>query len=189
MDGDSKKALHASLKEAWHKLDSQYEFYAKSAGLNFTTVLVLQILHDSKELYTQKDLCEKLGLPKQLVNSIITSFWQQGFVQLKEAKDRRNKNIIVTGKGKDYFASVLDPLEEAESAAWEDFSDEEMTSFIKTLEKYVASLERVLKVKKIYEMLNWYVIICQHIESVPKSSHHSSILGFHVCRYAMENLP
>ena len=142
MDGDSKRALYASLKEAWHKLDSQYELYAKSVGLSFTTVLVMQILHDSKEMYTQKDFCEKLGLPKQLINSIITSFWQQGLVQLKEAKDRRNKYIIVTDKGKDYFKSVLNPLEEAESAAWEDFSDEELISFIKTLEKYVVSFER-----------------------------------------------
>ena len=149
MDGDSKKALYTLLKEAWHKLDCQYELYAKSVGLSFTTVFVMQILHDSKEIYTQKDLCEKLGLPKQLINSVITSFWEKGFVQLKEARDRRSKNIIVTEKGIDYFASVLNPLEEAESVAWEDFSDEELNSFIKTLEKYVASFEKALKVNKI----------------------------------------
>ena len=73
----------------------------------------------------------------------------EGIRAVKRSQRPKEQNIIVTDKAKDYFASVLNPLEEAESAAWEDFSDEELISFIKTLEKYVASFEKVLKVKKI----------------------------------------
>ena len=70
MDNDSQKLISA-LKEMWYKMDCLYDLYAKSAGLNLSTIFVLQILRDSAETYTQKDICEKLGLPKQFVNSII----------------------------------------------------------------------------------------------------------------------
>jgi len=145
MDKEPQKAISA-LKEIWHKMDGAYEFYAKSQGLNTTTVLVAQLLINSPdEVYTQKDICEKLELPKQVVNSIVKSFWEQGFIELREARDRRNKEIIVTQSGRDYKRKMLKPLEDAELAAWEGFSAEEITAFAKTLEKYVKNLERILK--------------------------------------------
>ncbi|MCL1996507.1 MAG: MarR family winged helix-turn-helix transcriptional regulator [Defluviitaleaceae bacterium] len=145
MDNDTKKALFSALKETWHKMNSQFDLYAKAVGVNFTTIIILQFLYEATEIYTQKDICEKLGLPKQLVNAIIKSFWEQGFVKLKEAKDRRNKDILITDKGKEYAVSVLKPLEDAESAAWDNFTDEELTAFVRVLEKYVVSFERELK--------------------------------------------
>ena len=144
MDDDSKKALFATLKEIWHKMDVQYELYAKSVGLNFTAILVIQLLHDSTEAYTQKELCEKLILPKQLIHSIIKSFWEQGFVKLQETENRRIKSIIVTDEGRGYFSSVLKPLEDAESSAWESFPDEEFAAFVKTMERYAISFENAL---------------------------------------------
>ena len=137
MDTNSKKALFTTLKETWHKMDCQFNSYAKSRGLNFPTVLILQLLHDSTEVYTQKDICEKLGLPKQLVFSIIKPFWEQGYVELREAKDRRNKDVIITEKGMAYAVSVLKPLEDAEESAWANFSDDEVVTFVRTMGEYV----------------------------------------------------
>ena len=139
-----RKALFVTLKEQGYKLDFLYNLYAKSVDLNFTSILVLQLLHDATEVYTQKDICEKLGLPKHLVNVIIKSFWEQGFVKLKEAKDRRNKEIIVTSKGKKYAISVLKPLEDIEFSVWDSLSDEELTTFVRAMERYVESFESVL---------------------------------------------
>jgi DNA-binding MarR family transcriptional regulator len=144
MDNDSQKLISA-LKEMWYKMDSLYDLYAKSVGLNFPTILVLYLLCDSAETYTQKGLSEKLGLPKQFVNSIMKSFWEQGYVELKEAKDRRNKHIILTDKGKEYASSVLMPLEEAESIAWASFSAEEIKNLAKTTEKYNKAFEIALE--------------------------------------------
>ena len=145
MENDLKKIAYSSLKEAWHKMDNLYNFYAKSVGINFTIILVLQILFESEDVaYTQKELCDKLGLPKQLVNNIMKSFWEQGYVQLREAKDRRNKEIIVTDKGKSYAAKVLKPLEDAESDAWDCFSAEELANLAKTMEKFTTAFEGTL---------------------------------------------
>jgi len=144
VDKESQKVV-SSLKETFHKLDSLYDVYAKSVGLNFITILVLQLLDDSLQVYTQKDVCEKLDLPKQLVNSIIKSLWEQGYVQLKEAKDRRNKDIIVTDKGRVYILNILKPLTDAESAAWEGFGAGEILQCANTMEKYARAFEHVLQ--------------------------------------------
>jgi DNA-binding MarR family transcriptional regulator len=145
MDNDSKKALFATLKEVWHKMDSNFDYYAKSMGINFPAVLILQLLLDATEAYTQKDICEKLGLPKQLVFSIIKPFWEQGYVELKEAKDRRNKDVFLTDTGKEYALSILQPLEDAEAAAWANFSDEDFITFVRIMEKYAEAFGSALK--------------------------------------------
>jgi len=130
-----------SLKKSWHQVDTLYDLYAKSRGLNFTSILVLQLLHEAEEDYTQKRLCEKLGLPKQFVNAIIKSFWEQGYVTLKEAKDRRNKELSLTEKGRDYAACVMKPLEDAEAAMWESFSPNEISLLKNMLTRYTKALE------------------------------------------------
>jgi len=144
MSNDSRK-IKSAIKEISHRLDSLYDSYAKSVGLNSTTIMVLQHLLDSEKPQTQKEVCNTLGLPKQLVNSIIKTFWEQGFVRLKEAKDRRNKDIIVTDEGRTYAAKILRPLDDAESAAWDSFTDDEIIYLSKSLEKYTDTFEGILK--------------------------------------------
>ncbi|MCL2397189.1 MAG: MarR family winged helix-turn-helix transcriptional regulator [Defluviitaleaceae bacterium] len=132
-------------KEAWYKVDGLYDFYAKSVGLNLTNILVLELLSDPTEIYTQKDVCEKLGLPKQLVNSIIKSLWEQRHVELREARDRRNKDIIVTDNGMEYIIGILKPMEDAEAVAWSSFSAEEIANLAKIMEKFVEVFGDALK--------------------------------------------
>ena len=144
MDNYSKRVI-SELKETWHKMDGIYGRYAKSLDLNYTSILVFQLLRDFKQTYTQKDVCERLELPKQLVNSIIKSLWEQGYVKLKEAEDRRNKNIIITDRGKEYLLSVLKPLEDAEVSAWENIDADEILIIAKTTEKYALALESILE--------------------------------------------
>jgi len=147
MDNNSQTGS-ITMKELCHKMDRLYDYYAKSVGLNFTTLMVLQYLCDSEKTQTkktQKELCETLGMPKQLVNSIIKSFWEQGYVRLKEAKDRRNKEIIVTDKGQEFATKILKPLDDAEYAVWDSFTYDEVLNLSKSLEKYATVFEGILK--------------------------------------------
>lgn len=144
MDNALLADARARFMETWHRIDSLFTLYAKSQGLNFTTMLVLELLCDSDVIYTQKDICEKLEMPKQFINSIITSFWEQGLVELKEAKDRRNKNIFLTKKGKEYAGENLRSLRDAENRAWECFTNEEVIAFVNAMEKYEKSFGRIL---------------------------------------------
>ena len=142
MDKDMKVFLR--FKESWRRIDNLYDLYAKSVGLNFTAILVLELLCEPG-VHTQKELAKKLGLPKQLINTIITSFWKQSYVKLKEGKDRRNKEIRFTNKGTEYAESVLLPMQEMDCKALETFTADEMISFIAMTEKYEKSYEMLLE--------------------------------------------
>ena len=133
------------VKQVWYRLDSVVGLYAKGKGINVTTLFILECLAEEDELYTQKILCEKLMLPKQLVNAVIKSFWEQGFVDLKEAKDRRHKNIMLTEKGKEYAESIINPLNEADERAWDRFSQEELINTAELLEKYAKAMEECVR--------------------------------------------
>jgi len=131
----------------WHRIDCLFNTYAKKKGLNFTSLMILEFIYDShtsQEFYTQKDICENLALPKQLVNSVITSFWEQGYVELKQAKDRRNKNIFLTEKGMAYTTEIINALDAAEDKTWECFGDEEIIAFVNSMEKYEKAFEETI---------------------------------------------
>lgn len=141
-------STRAKFTETWYRIDNLFDRYAKSIGLNFSTMLVLGFIYESEESYTQKDLCEKLELSKQFVNTIITSFWKQGYVELKEAKDRRRKELSLTEKGKEYAEGILRSVRDAETKAWECFTDEEAIAFVNAMEKYGKSFENALKITR-----------------------------------------
>jgi len=133
------------FKQVWYRLDNLVVQYAKNAGISITTLFVLEMLAEENSQYTQKTLCERLMLPKQLVNAIIKTFWEQAYVELKEAKDRRHKIIRLTDSGKAYAQSILTPFHNADERAWDTLTDEEMVTIAAALEKYEKAMETNLQ--------------------------------------------
>jgi len=126
-----------------------YNRYAKKRGINFTALLILELLYDAHHdstatPYTQKALCEQLLLPKQLVNGFINNFREDGYIELTEARDRRNKIIRLTDAGLAYVNTANAPMDAAEESAWETFSDEEIATFTAALEKYRQAIQVAL---------------------------------------------
>jgi DNA-binding MarR family transcriptional regulator len=142
--GDFRKNAISKFREIFRSVDIQYSNFVKTLGVNFTSICILECLCDSDTLITQKELCKKLALPKQMVNTVIKSFWEQGFVELKEAKDRRHKVIILTDSGKEYPAKVIKPLQSVDYAAWSCFTNEEMETLIEFVGRYEKSFEQTV---------------------------------------------
>ena len=141
--------VRARFKELWHRIDTTFNLYAKKMGINFTAMLILELLCEAAEdpaipPYTQKILCEKLMLPKQIVNAMINTFREQGYVELREARDRRNKEIRLTESGQAYAKSVVEPLDAADEQAWQAFDDKEIQIFSAALEKYERTMTELL---------------------------------------------
>ena len=133
--------VRSRFKQVWYRLDNLIGQYAKNVGINITTLFVLELLAEENSQYTQKTLCEKLMLPKQLVNAVIKAFWEQDYVELKEAKDRRHKIIRLTDSGKTYAQAILTPFHDADERAWGTFTDEELVAITSALEKYEKAME------------------------------------------------
>ncbi len=124
------------LDDIWQNIDSVYEYYAKSLGLNSTTLYLLHIIYTS-EPCTQKQICDIMMLPKQTVNTIVRDYQNKGLLETTESpEDRRHKHIRLTRQGKAYCKQILPPLEEAESYTLEQFTEEERNMMFTLMEKY-----------------------------------------------------
>lgn len=117
-------------------IEKIYEDYAKSIGLTYMSLTVLQIIYYSHKTCTQKNICEDSHYNKQIVNSIIKAFYDKGYIELKEMpEDRRNKNVTLTSSGRKYADDILLPLSEIEKKALSVISDNEKEQLVSLLSR------------------------------------------------------
>ena len=101
-----------------------YEDYAKSVGLSYTSLSVLEAIYAQPDC-TQKQLCQTCFLPKQTVNAVVTSFYKKGWVRLEEVPtDRRNKTIHFTEQGFAEAQRILARVQESGRAAMAALSED-----------------------------------------------------------------
>lgn len=95
--GDQVRRLWVDLAE----VNAIYDDYAKSVGLSYASLYVLDVIHDSAGDCTQKEIAERTFLPKQTVNAIVKGFGEVGLVEIAGLDtDRRKKRIRLTGDGR-----------------------------------------------------------------------------------------
>lgn len=146
MDKLTVKEQIALFNESWKAIDKSYERYAKSVGLSYMSLVVLEVIYYKQESCTQKFICKEAYLPKQTVNVIIKAFWEQGYVELKEIlSDRRNKRIHLTAAGLDYAEKIIGRLEKAEEAALGQFTQEQRTAVIGLIKSYETAFKESLQ--------------------------------------------
>ena len=117
-------------------IEKVYEDYAKSVGLTYMSLTVLEIISYSETPPTQKEICEQSHYNKQIVNSIIKSFADKGYLAFREVEsDRRNKQVLLTESGKAYADEILASLWEIEQEAVTILSDKEREKLLDMLER------------------------------------------------------
>lgn len=143
MDSNSKiEAFNTS----WRNIDVIYSEYAKRIGLNYTSMHVLNLIA-VLDVTTQSILCERTLLPKQTINVVITQFYKEGLIELKEvAEDRRNKTIHLTEKGKEFVEKYINHIMESEKLAMASMSEDESDALVRNIRRYEEVFrERLLK--------------------------------------------
>ncbi len=142
----TKKEQFKLLFAVWYTLDSLYADYAKSVGLSYTTMLILNMIYEGSGTCTQKILTEKTFLPKQTINTVVTGFYRDGLVVLKEMPDdRRNKTIHLTKKGKELADKIYPKLDNAAMKALEEFDEYEINKLLELMQTYVEKVQINLK--------------------------------------------
>jgi Transcriptional regulators len=116
--------------DLWQGLNTIYEDYARTQEMPYTNLYILNLL-TRIENCTQKIICERTLLPKQTVNTVITCFYKNGWVELREIpEDRRIKSIHLTSDGLAYAGKVIPPIREAEIRAMERLTEEQRVSLL-----------------------------------------------------------
>ena len=128
-----------------HEWNASYEEYAKSVGLNFTSLSILSAIYGT-ESCTQKMLCERCFLPKQTVNAAVTAFYKKGWIRMQELpEDRRNKTIHFTEEGQREAERILQRVRESERIAMGGFSQEEQKQLLSLTRRYVTACKNAAK--------------------------------------------
>lgn len=126
----------ASFNHIMQGIERIYEDYAKSVGLTYMSLTVLQIISYAETPCTQKEICEQSHYNKQIVNSIIKGFSVKGYLAFREVEsDRRNKQVLLTESGKAYAEKILSPLWEIEQKAVTVLADTEREKLLDMLER------------------------------------------------------
>lgn len=103
----------------WRETSVLYEDWAKKRGISYFELLTILSVTEAQTPCTQKDICDQWILPKQTVNSVLANLVKRGWVRLSPSpKDRRNKEILLTGEGKIAAAKIAGDLKEKENAVW-----------------------------------------------------------------------
>ena len=123
--------------DSMQAIDHGYEEYAKATGMTYMSMTVLKEIYEHTDGCTQKQICEVTHYPKQSVNLIVKSFWESGYVELKEnPTDRRNKTIVFTAKGREYADRVVGALWQVDKEVMGQFTAEEQAELLRMLNLY-----------------------------------------------------
>ena len=130
-------SIQDKLIEQFQNMDNAYEAYAKSKGLTYLSLMVLDEIYALGDGCTQKQISEDTHYPKQSINLVVKSFLEDGIVELRELpENRKNKGITLTEKGRRLCDDVIVPLLRQEEAAMHEMGEKESAELLRLVELY-----------------------------------------------------
>ena len=130
-------SIQDKLIEQFQNMDNAYEAYAKSKGLTYLSLMVLDEIYALGDGCTQKQISEDTHYPKQSINLVVKSFLEDGIVELRELpENRKNKGITLTDKGRQLCNDVIVPLLCQEEAAMHEMGEKESAELLRLVELY-----------------------------------------------------
>jgi DNA-binding MarR family transcriptional regulator len=135
----------ASVNSATSRTRAVYAAWAKKKNINYHELLVLYVLHESGN-HTQKQMCDEHGIAKQTINNIIVDFVKNGYIQMvQDEKDKREKVIILTEKGREYARELISPLCAMEEAVAKKMGAERIRLFAEIALEFGNILEEEMR--------------------------------------------
>lgn len=143
-------SIQDKLIQQFQNMDRAYENYAKSKGLNYLSLMVLEEICELGDGCIQKQISDDTHYPKQSINLTVKSFLDDGIVELKELpENRKNKGITLTEKGRKLCEDIIVPLLRQEEQAMKALGGNESRKLIRLLELYgSAYCEQIGQLKK-----------------------------------------
>ena len=130
-------SIQDKLIEQFQNMDNAYEAYAKSKGLTYLSLMVLDEIYALGDGCTQKQISEDTHYPKQSINLVVKTFLEDGIVELRELpENRKNKGITLTDKGRQLCNDVIVPLLRQEEAAMHEMGEKESAELLRLVELY-----------------------------------------------------
>ena len=143
---DKVRAMIDVINHKIKELNSLYHMAANNSDISDGEVDIWSALLNTEEELSQQDLCERLFLSKQTINSLVSGMVKKGFVFLEHSPGSRNRKIIhLTEDGKKYGNEKVRWIFEAEQRAIEDTDPVEVRAYISMLEKYMQRFRKEIE--------------------------------------------
>ena len=145
----SKKALESlhRINYLTAEIDALYHQASLKLGLSDSAMRTLYTIYDqgSKgEECLLSDIYKQSAIQKQTVNSAIRRLESEGICYLAP-NDGRGKKVCLTEKGKAYIQETAARLDAMECRAFASWTDEEIDTHIRLMEKYAGSFREQLQ--------------------------------------------
>lgn len=124
------------------ELFTAYHQMASKLGVTENELWILYELLSTEDGLLQRELCERLGLPKQTVNSALQKMKQAGQIKQNMGKDRRTKLVSLTEAGRQLAEQKAGWLMQAESAALGAMGPEKRDGLFTGLRDYIRELKK-----------------------------------------------
>ena len=106
-----------------YKIDYYYAEIAKRSGVKPNLMWILYALNDGKS-HSQKDISISWDIPITTINTIVKELNNDGYVDLIHIPGkRREMNIILTEKGKEYSKDILKDIYEIEEKVFKSLGE------------------------------------------------------------------
>lgn len=117
-----------------------YQKTAKLTGMHGWIIGYLSE-HQGEEIY-QKDIEARFSMRRSTVSGILQLMEKNGLLVRESVEgDKRLKRLTLTQKAVDLHQQILAEIDQTEQLLRQDISDEEITAFLKTLNKIKSNLE------------------------------------------------
>ena len=132
----------ALFNQLYKQMDETYHSYAKKLVISATALWLLYSLYESSGSYTQRELCSLWHYPPQTVNSVLKGLEKQGILYLAPIPgNQKNKQIVLTEKGKAFTENRIAPLVSAEQKAFQGLTGTEREALLALTRKYAGLLQ------------------------------------------------
>ncbi len=122
------------------EMDALYHQASFKLGISDSAMRTLYTIYDNGDSCLLSDIYKQSGISKQTVNSAIRKL-ENGEILYLERDIGRGKRVYLTDKGKSYTKKTAARLFAAECEAFASWTEEEIDTYIRLMEKYVDSFQ------------------------------------------------
>lgn len=142
---DDKSCEIFNLFSLLRKLNGLNKQRVESFGLNNLESIILFHI-DKMEDLTQKDLVNKLQMPKQTVNSIILNLKENDLIYMKASEnDKRVKTLVLTEKGAKEVDNINKALKMSNKKIFDQLGIEKIKRIEEDLNEIIEAIEINIK--------------------------------------------
>lgn len=107
----------AQFNALYRETDEVYHRAAKAVGLSDGAFWTLYAVREADGQLNQRELCQRIGMPKQTVNSVLKKLEREDVIALESSEEHRGKRVFLTAKGRALAERTVDSLFAAETRA------------------------------------------------------------------------